>query len=213
MKILVTGFDPFGGEKINPAFEVVKKLKDSIEGADIVKLQIPTAFYSSINKIIEKINEVNPSVVLMIGQAGGRFDVTIERVGINVDDARIPDNENQQPVDNPIDPEGLPAHFATIPIKAIVQEIRTKNIPASVSNTAGTYVCNHVMYGILNHIYKNKLNMKAGFIHIPFLLEQVIAKPNTPAMSLETMVAAIEAAIAAIVKNDKDINVTEGTVC
>ncbi|MCM0649390.1 pyroglutamyl-peptidase I [Clostridium swellfunianum] len=213
MRILVTGFDPFGGEKVNPAFEVIKRLRDSIEGAEIVKLQIPTAFYSSINKIIEKIDEVNPDVVLMVGQAGGRFDVTVERIGINVDDARIPDNENQQPVDKTIDSEGLPAHFATIPIKAIVQDIRAKNIPASISNTAGTYVCNHVMYGILNHIYKNELNMKAGFIHIPFLLEQVIAKPNTPAMSLETMVAAIEAAIAAVVKNDKDINVTGGTVC
>ncbi len=213
MRILVTGFDPFGGEKINPAFEVIKKLRDSIEGAEVVKLQIPTAFYSSTNKIVEKINEVNPDVVLMIGQAGGRFDITAERVGINVDDARIPDNESQQPIDKPIDPEGLPAHFATIPIKAIVQEIRSKNIPASVSNTAGTYVCNHIMYGILNYIHKNKLNIKGGFIHIPFLLEQVITKPNTPAMSLETMVEAIETAIETIVKNDKDISITGGTEC
>lgn len=213
MRILVTGFDPFGGEKINPAFEVIKKLRDNIEGAEVVKLQIPTAFYSSTNKIVEKINEVEPDVVLMIGQAGGRFDITVERVGINVDDARIPDNENQQPVDKPIDVEGLPAHLATIPIKAIVQEIKAKNIPASVSNTAGTYVCNHVMYGVLNYIYKNKLNIKGGFIHIPFLLEQVVTKPNTPAMSLETMVEAIESAVEAIVKNDKDINITGGTVC
>jgi pyroglutamyl-peptidase len=213
MKILVTGFDPFGGEKINPAFEVIKKLRDNVKGAEVVKLQIPTAFYSSTNKIVEKLNEVNPDVVLMIGQAGGRFDVTVERVGINIDDARIPDNESHQPIDKAIDERGLPAYFATIPIKAIVQEIKAKNIPASVSNTAGTYVCNHVMYGVLNYIYKNKLNIKGGFIHIPFLLEQVITKPSTPAMSLEIMVEAIEAAMEAIVKHDKDIDITEGTVC
>lgn len=213
MRILVTGFDPFGGEKINPAFEVIKKLKDKIEEAEIIKLQIPTAFYSSTNKIVEKMKEVKPDVVLMIGQAGGRFDVTVERVGINLDDARIPDNENQQPVDKAIDEEGQSAYFATIPIKAIVQEIRAKGIPASVSNTAGTYVCNHVMYGVLNHIYKNNLDIKAGFIHIPFLLEQVVTKPNTPAMSLEAMVKAIEASLEAIVKYDKDMNITEGSVC
>jgi pyroglutamyl-peptidase len=213
MKILVTGFDPFGGEKINPAFEVIKRLRDNIEGAEVVKLEIPTAFYSSTNKIVEKLKEANPDVVLMIGQAGGRFEVTVERVGVNVDDARIPDNENQQPIDKAIDEEGLPAYFATIPIKAIVQEIKARNIPASVSNTAGTYVCNHIMYGVLNYIYKNKLNIKGGFIHIPYLLEQVITKPNTPAMSLEIMVEAIETAIEAIVKHDKDINITGGTVC
>jgi pyroglutamyl-peptidase len=213
MKILVTGFDPFGGEKINPAFEVIKRLRGNIEGAEVVKLEIPTAFYSSTNKIVEKLKEVNPDVVLMIGQAGGRFEVTVERVGVNVDDARIPDNENQQPVDKAIDEDGLPAYFATIPIKAIVQEIKARNIPASVSNTAGTYVCNHIMYGVLNYIYKNKLNIKGGFIHIPYLLEQVITKPNTPAMSLEIMVEAIEIAIEAIVKHDKDIKITGGTVC
>ncbi len=213
MKILVTGFDPFGGEKVNPAFEVIKKLRDNIEGAEISKLQIPTAFYSSTKKIVEKLNELEPDVVLMIGQAGGRFDVTVERVGINVDDARIPDNESQQPIDKAIDEEGLPAHFATLPIKAIVQEIRAKGIPASVSNSAGTYVCNHVMYGVLNYIYKNNLDIKGGFIHIPFLLEQIVTKPNTPAMSLETMVEAIETAIEAIVKYDKDMNITGGAVC
>ena len=213
MKILVTGFDPFGGEKVNPAFEVIKRLRGNIEGAEVIKLEIPTAFYSSTNKIIEKLNEINPDVVLMIGQAGGRFDVTVERVGVNVDDARIPDNQNQQPIDKAIDENGLPAYFATIPIKVIVQEIKAKNIPASVSNSAGTYVCNHVMYGVLNYIYKNKLNIKGGFIHIPFLLEQVITKPNTPAMPLEVMVEAIETAIEAIVKHEKDINISEGAVC
>lgn len=213
MKILVTGFDPFGGEKVNPAFEVIKKLKDNIEGAEIVKLQVPTAFYSSINKTVEKIEEIKPDAVLMIGQAGGRFDVTVERIAINLDDARIPDNEGNQPIDNSIDGEGLIAYFATLPIKAIVNKIKEKNIPASVSNSAGTYVCNHLMYGVLNHIYKNKLIIKAGFIHIPFLLEQVLNKPNVPAMTLDSMVIAIESAIEVIAGNEEEVEVIGGAIC
>lgn len=213
MKILVTGFDPFGGEKVNPAFEVIKKLKDNIEGAEIVKLQVPTAFYSSVNRTVEKIEEIKPDAVLMIGQAGGRFDVTVERIAINLDDARIPDNEGNQPIDKLVDEEGLTAYFATLPIKAIVDRIKEKNIPASVSNSAGTYVCNHLMYGVLNHIYKNKLNIKAGFIHIPFLLEQVLNKPNVPAMTLDSMVTAIESAIEVIARNEEEVKVIDGAIC
>lgn len=213
MKILVTGFDPFGGEKVNPAFEVIKKLKDNIEEAEIVKLQVPTAFYSSVNKTVEKIEEIKPDAVLMIGQAGGRFDVTVERIAINLDDARIPDNEGNQPIDKLVDEEGLTAYFATLPIKAIVNKIKEKNIPSSVSNSAGTYVCNHLMYGVLNHIYKNKLNIKAGFIHIPFLLEQVLNKPNVPAMTLDCMVTAIESAIEVIARNEEEVKVIGGAIC
>ncbi|SEF73784.1 pyroglutamyl-peptidase I . Cysteine peptidase. MEROPS family C15 [Caloramator fervidus] len=203
MKILVTAFDPFGGEKINPSYEVLTRLNDVIEGAEIIKLQVPTAFYVSVDRAIEKIKEEKPDVVLSIGQAGGRFDITIERVAINIDDARIPDNLGQQPIDTPIDESGEPAYFSTLPIKAIVNGIREEKIPASISNSAGTYVCNHLLYGILNYIKKNKLNIKAGFIHIPYLPEQVIDKPNTPSMSIETMVKAIETAIKVIVREEK----------
>lgn len=199
MKILVTGFDPFGGENINPAYEVVKKLSENIGGAEVIKLQIPTAFNKSLENTIEKIKEVNPDFVLNIGQAGGRFDITVERVAININDARIPDNLNQQPVDVKIDESGENAYFATIPIKSIVEMIKSKNIPASISNSAGTYVCNNVMYGVLNYIHKNNLNIQAGFIHIPFLFQQIIDKKNSPAMDLHTMVIAIETAIEAIV--------------
>lgn len=213
MKILVTGFDPFGGESINPAFEVIKNLKDKIAGAEVIKLQVPTAFNKSVEKTAEKVAEIKPDFVLNIGQAGGRSDITVERVAININDARIPDNLNQQPIDEVIDAEGEAAYFATIPVKAIVQSIREKNIPASVSNTAGTYVCNHLMYGTLNYIHKNNLNVKAGFIHIPFLFQQVINKPNTAAMELDTMVQAIEAAIETIVTTENDIKKAEGTEC
>lgn len=213
MKILVTGFDPFGGEKVNPAFEVIKKLNNNIGGAEVVKLEAPTVFGKSIDVVTKAIDEIKPDFVLNIGQAGGRFAVTVERVGINEDDARIPDNENNQPIDIPIDTKGQNAYFATIPIKAIVQAIKEKQIPAEVSNTAGTFVCNHLMYGVLNYIAKNKLDIKAGFIHIPFLTEQVVDKTNVPCMSLDSMVKAIETAIEVIVSKREDLNVTGGRVC
>ncbi|MCE7699542.1 MAG: pyroglutamyl-peptidase I [Methanobacterium paludis] len=213
MKILVTGFDPFGGESINPAYEVVKRLRDNISGAEVVKLQIPTAFNESIKKTTNKIKEINPDFVLNIGQAGGRSGITVERVAININDARIPDNLNQQPVDTKIDETGENAYFASIPIKAIVQAIRDKKIPAAVSDSAGTYVCNHIMYGVQNYIHKNNLNIKAGFIHIPYLFQQVINKPNTSAMDIDTMVKAIETAIEVIITKDTDIKKPEGNIC
>lgn len=199
MKILVTGFDPFGGEKVNPAFEVIKKLSSNIAGAQVIKLEVPTVFKKSIELVERIIEKENPDIVLCIGQAGGRASISIERIAINIDDARIPDNENNQPVDLSIDSEGLPAHFATIPIKSIAKAIKRQNIPASISDSAGTFVCNHIMYGILNYIYKNNLDVKAGFIHIPFLPEQVLDKTSMPSMSLDTMVKAIETAIITIV--------------
>lgn len=212
MKILVTGFDPFGGEKINPAFEVIKALPNEIEGAEIIKLEVPTAFYTSIERTIKEIEDIKPNIVLCIGQAGGRFNVSIEKVAININDARISDNLRQQPIDEFISEEGETAYFATLPVKAIVAKIREKNIPAAVSYTAGTYVCNHLMYGVLNYIHKNKLDIKAGFIHIPFLLEQVMDKQNIPAMSLETMVIAIETAISVIATTKVDVCTSEGSV-
>ncbi|MBA5851209.1 pyroglutamyl-peptidase I [Clostridium sp. cel8] len=200
MKILVTGFDPFGNEKINPAFETINRLNDLIDGAQIIKLQVPTVFNKSIKVVTEKIAEEKPDVVLCLGQASGRYTVTVERVAINIDDARIPDNENNQPVDSLIDPDGEPAYFSTIPIKKIVNDMKMNKIPVEVSNTAGTFVCNHLLYGVLSYIYKNKLNTKAGFIHIPLLPEQVVDKPNTPSMDLNMIVNAINIAIKTIVK-------------
>lgn len=213
MKILVTGFDPFGGEPINPAIESVKRLPDNIAGAEIIKLEIPTVRKKSLEKIEEAINEHNPDVILSIGQAGGRFDISIERVGINLDDFRIPDNEGNQTIDEPIFPDGENAYFVKLPVKAMVQNVQKNNIPASVSYTAGTFVCNHVLYGILYLIEKKYNEKKSGFIHIPFLPEQVVDKRNTPSMELSTIVKGLTAAIEAIVKNDEDIKEVGGTVC
>lgn len=211
MKILVTGFDPFGGEKTNPAIEAVKRIDENIEGAEIIKLEIPTVFNKSADVVEEKIKEVNPDVILSVGQAGGRYDITVERVAINEDDARIADNEGNQPIDTKIREDGEAAYFASIPIKAIVEEIKSEGIPASVSNSAGTFVCNHIMYQDL-YLAEKYGNIKAGFIHVPFLPEQVLDKKNTSSMSLEDIVKGLNAAIRAIVKYDdkKDLNITGG---
>ena len=211
MKILVTGFDPFGGEPTNPAIESVKRIDDNIEGAEIIKLEIPTVFHKAADVVEAKIKEVNPDVVLSIGQAGGRYGITVERVAINEDDARIEDNEGNQPIDVVIREDGAPAYFSTLPIKAMVEEIKKENLPSSVSNTAGTFVCNHIMYQDL-YLAEKYGNIKAGFIHVPFLTEQVVDKKDTASMSLEDIVKGLNAAIRAIVKydNKEDLSVTGG---
>ena len=217
MKILVTGFDPFGGEKINPALETIKRLPDTILGAQIIKLEIPTVVGKSLAKITEAVEKENPDAVLSIGQAGGRSEITVERVGINIDDCRIPDNEGNQPIDEPVVKGGPAAYFVTVPIKAIVENIKAHNIPASISNTAGTFICNHVCYGVA-HLAAQRTAagkpMKSGFIHIPFLPEQAIGKPAlTPSMSLETIVSGITHALEAIVEHGSDIKVSGGKIC
>lgn len=210
MKILVSGFDPFGGEKINPAIESVKLLPDEIKGVKIIKLEIPTVRMKSLQKLEEVIEKERPDVVLNIGQAGGRVDITVERVGINVDDFRIKDNEGNQPIDEKIAKDGADAYLVTIPIKAMVQKMIENKIPASISNTAGTFVCNHVCYGMAHLASTKYPNMRTGFIHIPFLPEQVVDKRNMPSMPLETIAKGLEYAIEAIIENKEDIKVEGG---
>lgn len=211
MKILLTAFDPFGGEKINPALEAVKLVRDQIDDIEVVKLEVPTVFYKSIDTVAKAMEKEQPDVVLCIGQAGGRFDLTPERVAINVNDARIPDNEGNQPLSGPIFEDGENAYFTSLPIKAMVASIREAGIPASVSNTAGTYVCNHLMYGVLYTIAKKYPNMKGGFMHVPFITSQVVNRPTSaPSLSLETIAKGIEASLVAIAKNSGDIEAVEG---
>ena len=212
MKILVTGFDPFGGEKVNPALEAVKSLPSEIHGAEIHWVEIPTVFYQSAEVLEAEIERYQPDAVLCIGQAGGRASLTPERVAINQDDARIPDNQGNQPIDTPIRLDGQAAYFSTLPIKAMVQAIKEEGLPATVSNTAGTFVCNHLMYQALYLADKKFPDMRAGFMHIPYMTEQVINKPNTASMNLTDIVRGIEAAIGAIVDyKDKDIKLVGGT--
>lgn len=210
MKVLITGFDPFGGESINPAWEAVKAMKDNIDGIEIIKLQIPTVFKKSAEKLFAGIEEHKPDAVICIGQAGGRYDMSVERVAINMDDGRIPDNEGYQPIDTPVYEDGENAYFATLPIKGIVEEIKLAKIPASVSNTAGTYVCNHIMYSLLYYISKNNLNIKGGFIHVPYITEQVVDKKNMPYMEVTTITKALECAVQALNKYKVDVKVSGG---
>ncbi|KAJ51308.1 pyroglutamyl-peptidase [Clostridium tetanomorphum] len=213
MRVLITGFDPFGGEKVNPSFEAVKKVDDKISGAEIIKVQIPTVFRKSIEEVEKLITIHKPDIVICVGQAGGRFDITVERVAINVDDARIADNEGNQPVDTKIFEDGESAYFSNLPVKAMVSELKNNNIPASLSNTAGTFVCNHIMYGLLYLINKKHPNIKGGFIHVPYIAEQVITKPNTPFMDLDKVAKGLTFAIKAAVENKEDLNITLGRIC
>ena len=199
MKILVTGFDPFGGESVNPAYEAVKLLPDVIGGAEIFKLEIPTVFSLSGPAVEEGIRKYQPDVVICVGQAGGRASISVEKVAINFADARIPDNNGEQPLDEPLQADGPAAYFATLPVKAMVQHVKEAGLPCYLSFTAGTYVCNSIMYNVLYMCEKRYPGIRAGFIHVPYACGQVIDKANTtPSMPLETIAKSLEYAIEAV---------------
>lgn len=214
MKILVTGFDPFGEDRINPALEAVKRLPDDIAGAKIIKLEIPTKFNISAEVVKEAIENYKPDYVLNVGQAGGRFAITPERVAINLDDGRIADNAGYQPLNQIIQSDGATAYFTQLPIKAMTKAIREVGLPAAVSNSAGTFVCNHIFYQVQYQRAKFFPDIKAGFIHIPYLPEQVISKPQMPSLSLADDIKGLIAAISAIIERDGqgDINAIEGSI-
>ncbi|EGT0623740.1 MULTISPECIES: pyroglutamyl-peptidase I [Citrobacter] len=208
--VLITGFEPFGGESVNPSWEVVSGLDNVIiGGCRVVARQLPCVFGESLAVLNGAIDALSPSLVLAVGQAGGRTDITVERVAINVDDARIADNQGQQPVDVPVVADGPAAWFSTLPIKAMVVAMRNAGIPASVSQTAGTFVCNHVMYGLL-HKLRDAPAVKGGFIHIPYLPQQAAQHPGVPSMAAETVRRALEVAIATALQVESDIAVTGG---
>ena len=211
MKVLVTGFDPFGGESVNPAYEAVKLLPDTIAGAEIIKLEIPTVFSKSGPAVEAGIIEHNQDIVINVGQAGGRSCVTPEMIGINLAEARIPDNDGEQPLEQPLQADGPAAYFTTLPIKAMVQNVRDHGLPCHVSYTAGTYVCNCVMYNVLHMAATKYPHIRADFIHVPFAAEQVVNKPNgTACMSLADIAKALEYCIEAAVTNEEDINIAVG---
>ena len=198
MKLLLTAFDPFGGESVNPAQKAVS-LVGEVSGIEIVKLTVPTVFGEASRIAVETIRSERPDAVLCIGQAGGRAAVTPERVAINLMDARIPDNAENQPTDEPVVLGAPDAYFSTIPVKRIVEAVRSAGIPAEVSNTAGTFVCNALMYSVLHTLKTEFPNTMGGFMHVPFIPEQAANKPiGTPSMSLNDIVSAIEAAVWAI---------------
>lgn len=208
--VLITGFEPFGGESVNPSWEVVKQLNElELAGACIVVRQLPCVFGESLVALNTAIDEIQPVLVLSVGQAGGRTDVTLERVAINVDDARIPDNQGQQPIDQAIVADGPAAYFSTLPIKAMVNVMREAGIPAAVSQTAGTYVCNHVMYGLLHRLHGQQ-KVRGGFIHIPYLPEQAAQHPGAPSMAAQTVLVALKLAISTALQVEQDLQVVGG---
>ena len=209
-KVLLTGFEPFGGESINPSWEAVKQLHgEDINDVSLVAEQLPTVFGESIAAIEQLIQQHEPDIVICVGQAGGRLHVTPERVAINLDDARIPDNKGNQPIDQSISENGPVAYWSTLPIKRMVDNMKERNIPASVSHTAGTFVCNHVFYGLMDYITRTSSSIRGGFIHIPFIPEQTIQK-ESPSLSLETIVEGIKIAAVTAAKYETDIHTIGG---
>lgn len=203
MKILVTAFTPFGGEPQNAAETVLQRLSDRIGEAEICKLLVPTEFAASVQTVEEAIQADDYHAVLMLGQAAGRAQLTPERVAINVDDARIPDNAGSQPVDKPIRPDGPAAYFSTLPIRAMAEAIQAAGVPAAISNSAGTFVCNHLMYGVLDFLREASW-IQAGFLHVPITPEQATSDkiPSLPIEDIEKGVVAALEVIASTVQMD-----------
>lgn len=210
-KILLTGFEPFGGETINPALETIKKLPAKIEGVSIICRAIPTVFHKSGQVLTKIIEEVKPDVIILIGQAGGRAAISLERVALNIDDARIPDNEGNQPIDEPILRNGPSAYFTNLPIKRLVYAMNEAGIPAQISNTAGTFVCNHLMYYLLAYIDQQQLPILGGFMHVPYLPTQTVKFPNQPSMSIDNLLLAIKVMIQTINLDEKDSKLVGGS--
>lgn len=205
--VLLTGFEPFEQEPINPSWEAVRALDgERIGNAVIVARQLPCVFGKAIEEIDALVAALRPELVIAVGQAGGRTELSIERVAINVDDARIADNAGAQPVDNVIAEGGPAAYFSKLPIKAIVRDLRAAGVPAMVSQTAGTFVCNHVFYGLMHTLAARQAGtVRGGFIHIPYLPQQAAEHPGAPSLALDTLIAGLRVAVATSLATRTDI--------
>ncbi len=193
-RILLTGFEPFGGDQINPSWEIAKALNgQKIAGVNIIARMLPCVFGEALKVLQQSIDEVNPDLVLALGQAGGRSDFSIERIAINIDDARIADNAGAQPIDQPVVNGAPAAYFSTLPIKTMVAGLRGAGHPASVSQTAGTFVCNHVFFGLQHALHGS--GVRSGFMHLPLLPAQAARLAGQPSMALDQMLAGVRLAL------------------
>lgn len=212
--VLLTGFDAFGGESLNPSWLAVEALDgESIAGRRIVAAQLPTSFARGPRALRAAIRRHAPELVLCVGQAGGRAQISLERIAINIDDARIADNDNAQPVDKPIVRDGPAAYFSTLPIKAMFAALREADIPAEISQTAGTFVCNRVFYALMHALAEDgtaRGGIRGGFVHIPYLPEQAARHPGAPALSLGIVVAGLRIAIETALRTRKDRRIAAG---
>lgn len=206
MKIMITGFNPFNGEKVNPAQEVLKFLPDTIKGHRLIKLNVETSFEKAASQVYDALLAEMPDYCINIGQAGGRSGITPEKIAINWVDASIADNMNYQPKGQKIVAKGMDGYFTQLPINAIVKNIRNSGLPAKVSNTAGTYVCNYLFYKVQYWRHTEFPNLKGGFIHIPYLPSQVL-QSNQPSMSLNDITNAMMIMLETVIDYDglKDI--------
>lgn len=195
MKILVTGFEPFGGEATNPSMELVKALEPQIGEAHIHTAILPVTVSGGLQAALRAMEKIGPDAVVCVGQAGGRCAVTVERLAVNVDDFSIPDNEGRQPRNLPIVVGGPDAYLSTLPVEKMVEAMRGAGVPAAISNSAGTYVCNHVMYGVAHYLHQHKPQAVSGFVHIPYLPSQVLDKPDKPSMGLELALRGLRAGL------------------
>jgi pyroglutamyl-peptidase len=212
-RVLVTGFEPFDGEYVNPSLEVLKPLSGwrPRGGIHVHTLKLPCVFGDALSVLDEGLHQLKPMLVIGLGQAASRSEISVERVAINVDDARIPDNAGRQPIDQAVVPGGPAAYFSTLPIKAIVTALREAGIPAGVSQTAGTFVCNHVFYGLMHRLAAQHSAARAGFFHLPCLPEQTSAGQGR-AMSLETMVRGLRLAVETALSTATDLRVPGGAL-
>jgi len=211
MKALVTGFEPFGGESVNPALEAVLRLPLVLDALEIATAPLPSVFGRALVALEDALVTTRPDIVLCVGQAGGRAELSLERVAINVDDARIPDNDGQQPIDRPVVVGGPAAYFATLPIKAAVAALREAGLPAAVSNSAGTFLCNHVFYGLMNEAAAGG-RFRGGFLHVPYLPSQAARVPGAPSMALEQIVEGIAIILQVAATRADDLAVSEGAL-
>lgn len=211
-RILLLGFEPFGGETINPSWEAARSLQGRrVAGHRIVAHELPTAFAASLQGLKSALREVKPAIVLGVGQAGGRAQLSLERVAINLQDARIPDNAGDQPIDKAVVAGGPAAYFSTLPLKAMLAALHEAGIPAEISHSAGTYVCNHIAYAAL-HLTAARHGVRAGFIHVPYLPEQAARLRGAPSMDQARVVRALLIALRTAVVTTIDLKMAGGNL-
>ena len=211
--LLVTGFEPFGGESVNPSWEIARALDGwTCEGQVVRSALLPCVFGDALHRLDEALDAHRPALVMCLGQAGGRAEISIERAALNVDDARIPDNLGRQPIDAAVVAGGPAAYFSTLPIKAIARALREAGIAAAVSNTAGTFVCNHVFYALMHRLATAPAlaHARGGFVHVPYTPEQAGGRPGVPSMALATQVDGIRHALRAAMRTRDDVHESAG---
>ncbi|CAI2025232.1 Pyrrolidone-carboxylate peptidase [Serratia ficaria] len=212
-RVLVTGIEPFDGDAINPSWQVAQALAgERIAGAQISVLELPCVLGVANERLIAAVEQLRPQVVICLGLAGGRAEISLERVAINLIDARIPDNAGKQPIDVPVVAGGPVGYFSTLPLKAALQRLRRQGIPAAVSYTAGTYNCNHLFYGLRHHIASRQLAIKGGFVHIPYSHELAANHPGKPSMALATMIDAVRSVVHCALTVEEDVLLSDGAL-